>query len=360
MERREFMKTMGLGAAALLLPWSAGETSAFSIRKAAPRWRGFNLLNYFTAGYTEPFREEEFQWIHDWGFNFVRIPLSYWNWSKPAEYYQMDEKVLEDIDRCVAWGKKYHIHVCLNLHRAPGYCVNPPAEPENIFRDQSALDGCAYQWEVFAKRYAKESNKWLSFNLLNEVANVSPEDYERVVRRLVSAIRKYNPDRMIMIDGLDWGGRPLMLVDDLRNIVQCGRGYQPMVISHYEASWVFKDKMWIPREQLTWPLRDGNNYYDKDFLRRTLKDAWTPMLEKGRHQLFIGEFGAHNRTPHAATLAWLGDLLDVFSELNLGWTLWNLRGSFGILDSGRDDVEYEDFHGHKLDRKMLEVLREHM
>ncbi len=352
------MKTVVMGAAALFMPRSVEGLSAFSIRKAAPRWRGFNLLNYFTAGHVEPFKEEEFRWMHDWGFNFVRIPLSYWNWSRPGSYYQMDGEVLADIDRCVAWGRKYRIHVCLNLHRAPGYCVNPPAEPENIFRDQSALDGCAYQWEVFAKRYAKEGNRWLSFNLLNEVANVSDEDYERVVRHLVATIRKVSPGRMIMIDGLDWGTRPLMGVNDLTNIIQCGRGYQPMVLSHYEASWVFKDKMWIPRDQLTWPLRDGAGYYDKAWLRRQLGDAWQPMLDKGLHPLFIGEFGAHNRTPHVATLAWLRDQLAVFREMNLGWTLWNLRGSFGILDSGRDDVAYEDFYGHKLDRKMLEVLME--
>ena len=31
---------------------------------------------------------------------------------------------------------------------------------------------------------------------------------------------------------------------------------------------------------------------------------------------------------------------------------------FGFLDSGREDVKYEDFKGHKLDRKMLELLLE--
>ena len=30
---------------------------------------------------------------------------------------------------------------------------------------------------------------------------------------------------------------------------------------------------------------------------------------------------------------------------------WNLRGSFGILGSGREDNDCEDWHGHKLDRK---------
>ncbi len=36
--------------------------------------------------------------------------------------------------------------------------------------------------------------------------------------------------------------------------------------------------------------------------------------------------------------------------------MWNLRGGFGIADSGRPDVAYEDFEGHKLDRMMLEML----
>ena len=40
-----------------------------------------------------------------------------------------------------------------------------------------------------------------------------------------------------------------------------------------------------------------------------------------------------------------------------GFALWNLRGSFGVADSERADVTYEDYKGHKLDRKMLELLR---
>ena len=39
--------------------------------------------------------------------------------------------------------------------------------------------------------------------------------------------------------------------------------------------------------------------------------------------------------------------------------MWNFRGSFGILDSGREDTEYEEFEGHKLDRAMLELIRQH-
>jgi hypothetical protein len=32
--------------------------------------------------------------------------------------------------------------------------------------------------------------------------------------------------------------------------------------------------------------------------------------------------------------------------------MWNLRGAFGVLDSERADVHYEDFKGHRLDRQI--------
>jgi endoglucanase len=56
-------------------------------------------------------------------------------------------------------------------------------------------------------------------------------------------------------------------------------------------------------------------------------------------------------------LAWMEDSLSLWKEAGWGFSLWNLRGDFGVMDSERADVQYEDFKGHKLDRKMLELLR---
>ena len=70
----------------------------------------------------------------------------------------------------------------------------------------------------------------------------------------------------------------------------------------------------------------------------------------------VGEFGCNNRTPHGTALAWMEHCLKLWKGKNIGWALWNLRGRFGIMDSGRTDIVYEDFNGHKLDRKMLDLL----
>ena len=65
----------------------------------------------------------------------------------------------------------------------------------------------------------------------------------------------------------------------------------------------------------------------------------------------------YQHTPHKVVLAWMKDMLDNWRKAGWGWSLWNFRGAFGVLDSGRKDLAYEDFKGRKLDKAMLEVLR---
>ncbi len=41
-------------------------------------------------------------------------------------------------------------------------------------------------------------------------------------------------------------------------------------------------------------------------------------------------------------------MLDILTANRIGYALWNFRGDFGILDSRREEVEYQDWYGHKL------------
>ena len=54
------------------------------------------------------------------------------------------------------------------------------------------------------------------------------------------------------------------------------------------------------------------------------------------------------------------DNLINFKKHGVGWALWNFNGPFGVVDSGRADVLYEDYNGYKLDRKMLELLQRYL
>lgn len=101
---------------------------------------------------------------------------------------------------------------------------------------------------------------------------------------------------------------------------------------------------------------DGTAYTGADFLRDNVFAPWEDALADGRF-VMVGETGVFNRTPHDVSLAYLESLLKELKARNIGWAFWNFRGPFGPLDSNRADVDYEEFQGHRLDRKMLELLQ---
>jgi endoglucanase len=352
MNRRQFLQAAAAAGAGA----SAGLAASAELPEPGaaklPRWRGFNLLEKFTAP-GRPFVEDDIAWLAEWGFNFVRLPLSYRCWSSPDDWRRLREPALKEIDVAVEMGRRHAVHVNLNFHRAPGYCVNPPAEPMDLWKDEKALEACAYQWGQFARRYKGTPSARLSFDLLNEPPDVPEATYVRVVRRLVEAIREQDPERRIIADGLKWGAAPVHGLAELK-IAQSTRGYDPMQVSHYKASWVKGSDRWPAP---AWPLKGpGGQTWDKARLRRQRIEPWKALERKGVG-VHVGEWGAHHFTPHEVVLDWMRDSLTLWKEAGWGWALWNLRGSFGVLDSGRRDVAYEDFKGHKLDRKMLELLR---
>jgi hypothetical protein len=73
--------------------------------------------------------------------SYDRLPIDYRVYIRNGDWTQFDEAVLKEIDQAVAWGRQYGIHVCINLHRAPGYCVNPPKEARDLWTDAEA-DAC--------------------------------------------------------------------------------------------------------------------------------------------------------------------------------------------------------------------------
>ena len=322
-----------------------------------PRWRGFNLLDFFTMRSAGEVSEDDFRWIADWGFNFVRLPMCYTLWIEDDHPRRLREPMLKKIDRAVDLGRAHGIHVCLNFHRAPGYSVNPErAEPYNLWKDQAALDDFCFHWRMFARRYQGIPSDQLSFNLVNEPGLLSPltmtrEDHARVMRAAVAAIRDVDPQRLIILDGLNWANEPCPELADL-GVAQSCRAYWPMGISHYQASWVNGESFPAP----AWP---GGWHYGEWWDRARLEQhyrQWAELAARGVG-VHCGEGGAFMRTPHDVVLRWLRDVLDILRGHNIGYALWNFRGGFGILDSERPDVTYEDWRGHQLDRAMLELLQ---
>jgi endoglucanase len=365
---------------------TAGTIAAGMVGKAAfafgppanklPKWRGFNLLDFFSpdpSNLRKPTSDDQLRWMRDWGFDFVRIPIAYPVYLNidrtkdivAEDVYRIDEKMVERIDSLVRKAISNGLHVSLNLHRAPGYCVNAGFnEPYNLWKDTEAQEAFNFHWNMWAKRYRGEGRDKFSIDLVNEPSmredmndqhskrsTVPGDVYRKVVIGAMDAIRKENKERIVIADGNDVGAKVIPEIADL-DVGQSCRGYHPGIISHYKAPWAMKDIENLPEPK--WPGQVGNQYLSREMLDK-FYEPWIKLVNSGVG-VHCGECGCWNKTPHEVFLAWFGDVLDILTSNGIGYALWEFSGSFGVLNSGRTDIEYVDWYGEKLDKKLLDLL----
>ena len=136
-------------------------------------------MKYFPDKNDGMFEEDDFRWIRDWGFDWVRLPMDYRFWTDSQDLLKIREDKVAPIDRAIQPGERYGIHINLGLHRAPAYCIldtmdealtgiHVTKEKSSVFTDPKMLDAFVYQWTYFTGRYKGVPREKLSFNLVNE------------------------------------------------------------------------------------------------------------------------------------------------------------------------------------------------
>ena len=323
---------------------------------------GFNFLWLFSsfraAAPQEP-DEKALDFLAATGFNFVRLPTDYRFWTHDFDYYHPDELALTSIDRALAACRSRNLHLSLNLHRGPGYCINDNhLERHNLWLDAIAQDAFVFEWEMFARRYQGIPSDFLSFDLINEPPNpgqygLTRENHAALIRRTVAAIRAVDPARRIVIDGLGGGHLAMPELADL-GVVHSGRGYQPMPVSHHGAWW------WDGSTTAPAPIYPGVVWDGQAWDRKVLREFYQPWrnVETGGTSVHIGEFGCYKLTPNDVAMRWFTDLFSVYKEFGWGFALWEFAGEFGIIEHGRPGATYELFHGYQVDRALLDLMLE--
>lgn len=379
--RRHFLKTALVSAAAanIATPWVGPAQTANPTGNPLPRWKGFNLTDFNSPTPSSSRRgttDEDLKWMVDWGFDFIRLPMAYPRYLDfdrsrhitPEEVYKINEQEVERIETFVRKAQGQGLHVSLNLHRAPGYCINAGFyEPYDLWKSKEAQDAFFFHWGMWGKRFKDVPSSKISFDLLNEPAlrsdmndqhsksSTIPGDlYRTVAKGATEAIRAANPGHLVIADGNNVGNLVTPALKDL-NIAQSCRGYFPGYISHYKAPWANKDPEKCPTP--LWPGTMNGEEFGKARLEKYYQ-SWIDLAKSGVG-VHCGECGCWNKTPHAVFLAWFQDVLDILTSNKIGYALWNFRGDFGILDSGRQDVDYQEWRGHKLDATLLELLKKH-
>ena len=94
----------------------------------------------------------------------------------PADVYKINEQEVDRIEALVRKAQDRGLHVSLNLHRAPGYCINAGfREPYDLWKSKEAQDAFAFHWGMWGKRFNNVSASKISFDLLNDSAPVVGE-----------------------------------------------------------------------------------------------------------------------------------------------------------------------------------------
>jgi endoglucanase len=347
-----------------------------------PIWYGFNILEKFYRN--DKFLELDFARAAEWGFNFFRLPMDYHCWIIGNDPFKLNEKVLKDIDEAVTLSKKYSIHLNMCFHCAPGFTVNASVkEPFNLWKDEEAQAACEFHWRLFAKRFKGVSNKFVSFNLVNEPYGTTMDIYRKFVERMLEAIWDEDEKRLVIADGLIIGGHYIPVLGIENPLFgQSFHVYEPPWITHIMAGWAgiwgsYDEQPVYPGEAPNLdkylsklPLNSGSSRelsrwkgvrIDRSWLENWMR-PWIEFREQTGSLIHVGELGTYTyKVPRQTQLNWFNDVLSILNENKLGWAMWNFRGPFGIINTGREEFHSETLrNGDQLDRQLLDLVRSKM
>jgi hypothetical protein len=379
LSRRQFVKTVALAAAASGLAGTIGLSRAASSGSGGnpfPRWRGFNLTDFNSpnpSGSRRGTTDDDLKWMVDWGFDFVRLPMAYPRYVEfdrsrsitPEEVCKFNSEEVDRIEAFVHKAQDHGLHVSINLHRAPGYCINAGfREPFNLWKDKEAQEAFSAHWGMWAKRFKDLPAKKISFDLLNEPALRSDmndqhatnslipgELYRAVAKGAVDAIRAANPDHLVIADGNRVGNLVTPELVDLK-IGQSCRGYFPGAISHYKAPWANKDPEKCPTP--VWPGTINGELFD----RARLETYYQPWMALAKSGVGCTAANAVAGTKRRTRFSWRGSAMCWISSpvTELGMPS-GISEAISAFSTHAARTWHQDWHGHKLDAKLLDLLK---
>lgn len=307
---------------------SAKATDAFSMKRCVNMGNALERPNGASWG-GRYYTQEDYERIADAGFDTVRIPIRWSDYTGPAPNYRIhpDFAALaeQNVDAALAVG----LNVILNVHHFEEI-MEKPVEQQARFLSL---------WQQIGTMFA-DAPEQVWFEPLNE-----PKDqlFGRAMRRTllsaVAVIRQTNPNRIIILGGEEYSGIRTLGSNALppdENIVYTVHYYDPFDFTHQQAEWLGDAR---PKRKRGW-----GSVKDKKQLRRAVETA---VFFRGavKRPIFVGEFGVHEAVKPRARVKWITAVKEAMEAADIPWCLWSYGNTFALYD---DETGW--------DKQMLEVL----
>jgi endoglucanase len=318
--------------------------------------RGINLSEWFaqvydSRGYTKEHFEtwtttQDIALIKAMGFDHVRLsvnPKPMWS-QNVAD--QLREEYLGYLDAAIKTILDSGLAVVVDIH------------PDGDFKDKLANDAAVEQftdfWRALAKHYSSYDANRVFFETLNEPELRDRYRWNGIQAHLAAAIREGAPRHTIIVEGARWADDDdLLFLEPLRdrNAIYNFHFYEPHLFTHQGATW--GESWWHYLKGVPYPSTTENvnaamelvpDDIHKLALRRYGAERWNAARieaefaqvaawgKKWNVPLVCNEFGVYRRTANPDDRArWLSDVRTALEKNEMGWTMWDYSGGFGIV-----------------------------
>jgi aryl-phospho-beta-D-glucosidase BglC (GH1 family) len=362
---------------ALIIPASAQDRAAgtqTAFARAQHLRHGINASEWFaqSANDYSPARTNRYTDAADialmakLGFDNVRLSID----PTPLEQYPrgkegMNEDFLARVDAAVDAMLSNGLAVQIDIHPEENY-------KQQIRTSGDAVDRFVALWRRLAAHYANRDQEKIFFEIMNEPEEHDPYRWAGIQARAAAAIREAAPRNTIIATGPNWSDIADLLTQQPLadgNVIYNFHFYDPHEFTHQGAGWgqtwwhYTHDIPYPPTEDamaaslkqvpdLNYRFQLENYWLDHwDAHRvRLLIDEAAAWARQNNVPLICNEFGAYREhTEPASRMNWIRDVRTALEADNIGWTMWDYRGGFGV-------VWKQDGQPARVDDKVVEAL----
>lgn len=303
--------------------------------------RGIDRDTFFTA--------DDVKRIATFGFDHIRLPVDEEQlWKENGE---KDSIAFSLVHKAIQWCQAQDLKIIVDLHILRSHHFNDT--DIELWKSEEAQQRFIECWEDLSDELSSYPNDLVAYELLNEPNAADPEDLNKLLDRGVRTIRAKEPERFIVLGSNDkqkaYTFEFLNVPADDPRLILSFHLYDPMPLTHYQASWVdihpYSGPVYYPGQSvrdedlavLSEPLKTAvanrNQHWDFEALEARISEA-LKLREQTGLPLYCGEFGAITDAPADERALWYQDLCRLMEKHDIAYANWNYKSdNFGIIDA---------------------------
>jgi endoglucanase len=345
-----------LAVFALAMNVFAQDVAGVPAQRLANLRHGINASEWFAQVYDpKGYTKEHFQsWttaqdialIKAMGFDHIRLSVN----PEPMFLHNRADEIpveyLRFLDDAVRLILDHDLAVVIDIH------------PESDFKARLAQDNFVEQfsdyWRALARHYSNLDPNRVFFEILNEPEVTDRYRWYGIQAKLATAIREGAPQHTIIAAGAQWSADDqLLFLEPLRdvNVIYNFHFYEPHIFTHQGATWGVN--YWHFLKRLPYPsdpvsaetaAAQEPDALNRLFVIRYGLDRWdanridteislvAEWAKRRSVPVICNEFGVYRKNADPRDrAAWLRDLRSSLEKHNMGWTMWDYSGGFGVV-----------------------------